>query len=209
MEELIESYGELIRTLNRISNNNKDVLLQCDIKRIEKAKTILPKFAQGGAQWERSVCEPNILEQKGFVDVIKLSIESENFAQRRTGRKGSSYYNGLAAGYREGYLKRASEGIEELFRKAFEAGRTWQIAETAEFHGGKENEKPDFDEWYKSKVENLNIPLAVKSCNAKKITVYLKNPKKMINEETGHKWFKHKKITACLQGDDWYECNGE
>lgn len=61
MEELIESYGELIRTLNRISNNNKDVLLQCDIKRLEKAKTILPKFAQGGTQWERSFSEPNSL----------------------------------------------------------------------------------------------------------------------------------------------------
>jgi len=57
MEELIESYGELIRTLNRISNNNKDVLLQCDIKRIEKAKTILPKYSESGAQLERSLNE--------------------------------------------------------------------------------------------------------------------------------------------------------
>ena len=46
------------------------------------------------------------------IDEIKLSIESEDFAQRRTGRKGTSYYNGLAAGYREGYRKRASEGKE-------------------------------------------------------------------------------------------------
>lgn len=48
----------------------------------------------------------------GKIDEIKLSIESEDFAQRRTGRKGTSYYNGLAAGYREGYRKRASEGKE-------------------------------------------------------------------------------------------------
>ena len=48
----------------------------------------------------------------GEIDEIKLSIESEDFAQRRTGRKGTSYYNGLAAGYREGYRKRASEGKE-------------------------------------------------------------------------------------------------
>lgn len=45
----------------------------------------------------------------GKIDEIKLSIESEDFAQRRTGRKGTSYYNGLAAGYREGYRKRSSE----------------------------------------------------------------------------------------------------
>ena len=43
---------------------------------------------------------------------IKLSIESEDFAQRRTGRKGTAYYNGLAAGYREGYRKRMREEKE-------------------------------------------------------------------------------------------------
>ena len=48
----------------------------------------------------------------GKIDEIKLSIEPEDFAQRRTGKKGTSYYNGLAAGYREGYRKRASEGKE-------------------------------------------------------------------------------------------------
>lgn len=46
------------------------------------------------------------------INEIQLSIESENYAQRRTGRKGTSYYNGLAAGYRDGYRKRASEGKE-------------------------------------------------------------------------------------------------
>lgn len=54
MEELIENYGELIRTLSRLQNTNKELLLKSDIERLEKAKTILPKFAQGGAQWERS-----------------------------------------------------------------------------------------------------------------------------------------------------------
>lgn len=54
-EELIESYGELIRTLNCISNNNKDILLKCDIKCLEKAKIILSKFAQRDAQLERSL----------------------------------------------------------------------------------------------------------------------------------------------------------
>lgn len=54
MEELIESYSELIRTLSRLANNNKELLLKSDIERLEKAKTILPKFAEGGAQWKRS-----------------------------------------------------------------------------------------------------------------------------------------------------------
>lgn len=54
MEELIESYGELIRTLSRLANNNKELLLKSDIERLEKAKTILPRFAEGGAQWQRS-----------------------------------------------------------------------------------------------------------------------------------------------------------
>jgi hypothetical protein len=36
---------------------------------------------------------------------------------------------------------------KELLRQAFEAGRTWQIDETAEYQGGKENEKPNFEEF--------------------------------------------------------------
>jgi len=36
---------------------------------------------------------------------------------------------------------------EELY-KAFQAGRNFQIGETHEYHGGNENEKPDFNEWY-------------------------------------------------------------
>lgn len=54
---------------------------------------------------------------KKLIDEIKLSIESEDFAQRRTGRKGSSYYNGLAAGYRDGYRKGFAEAgrQSELF----------------------------------------------------------------------------------------------
>lgn len=50
------------------------------------------------------------------IDAIKLSIESENFAQRRTGRKGSSYYNGLAAGYREGYLNGFAEAGRQFLK---------------------------------------------------------------------------------------------
>jgi len=68
MEELIENYGELIRTLSRLQNTNKELLLKSDIERLEKAKTILPKFAQVGAQWERSSHDAHGLNKH---DVIK------------------------------------------------------------------------------------------------------------------------------------------
>lgn len=42
------------------------------------------------------------------------------------------------------------KNLKELLRQAFEAGRTWQIAEVAEYNGGNENEKPNFNEWYKN-----------------------------------------------------------
>jgi hypothetical protein len=38
---------------------------------------------------------------------------------------------------------------KELLRDAWEAARIWQIAETAEYHGCNENEKPNFEEWYR------------------------------------------------------------
>jgi hypothetical protein len=47
---------------------------------------------------------------------------------------------------------------KKLLKQAFEAGRTWQIAETAEYNGGKENEKPNFEEWYEEEDKKLNIP---------------------------------------------------
>ncbi len=43
--ELIESCAELIRSLSRLNNNNKDLLLKLDIERLERAKSILPKYA--------------------------------------------------------------------------------------------------------------------------------------------------------------------
>ena len=63
MEELIESYSELIRTLSRLANNNKELLLKSDIKRLEKAKTILSKYAGSGAQWQRSSHESSGLNK--------------------------------------------------------------------------------------------------------------------------------------------------
>jgi hypothetical protein len=44
-----------------------------------------------------------------------------------------------------------------ILEQAFKASRTWQIAETAEYNGGSEDEKPNFDEWYREQVEKLNI----------------------------------------------------
>lgn len=67
MEELIESYSELIRTLSRLANNYKELLLKSDIKRLEKAKTILSKFAKGGTQWQRSSHESSGLNKPAAV----------------------------------------------------------------------------------------------------------------------------------------------
>lgn len=43
MDELLESLAELVRTLGRLHNNNKGLLLKGDIDRLEKAKDILHK----------------------------------------------------------------------------------------------------------------------------------------------------------------------
>ena len=42
-----------------------------------------------------------------------------------------------------------------------------------------------------------------------RVIIYLKNPERMVNKKTGHKWDKHKSIFACLKGDDYYECEAE
>lgn len=47
---------------------------------------------------------------------------------------------------------------KELLKRAFEAGRTWQIAEDNEFSGGYENEKPNFEKWYEELNTNTIYP---------------------------------------------------
>lgn len=39
-----------------------------------------------------------------------------------------------------------------------------------------------------------------------KINVILKEGVRKVNPETGHVWYDHKNITACIQGDDYQEC---
>ena len=75
MEELIESYSELIRTLSRLANNNKELLLKSDIKRLEKAKTILSKYAESGAQWQRSSRESSGLNKPVVINRRELLID--------------------------------------------------------------------------------------------------------------------------------------
>ena len=41
MDKLIENYRELFRTLNRLHNTNKGLLLKGDIERLERARNIL------------------------------------------------------------------------------------------------------------------------------------------------------------------------
>jgi hypothetical protein len=47
MDEILESLSELVRSLSRLHNNNKGLLLNGDIDRLEKAKAILSKNATG------------------------------------------------------------------------------------------------------------------------------------------------------------------
>jgi len=41
MDKLIENYRELFRTLNRLNNTNKGLLLKSDLERLETARKIL------------------------------------------------------------------------------------------------------------------------------------------------------------------------
>lgn len=45
MNEIIISLGELIRTVSRINNTNKGLLINADIERLDRAKKILSKYS--------------------------------------------------------------------------------------------------------------------------------------------------------------------
>lgn len=129
-EEALESFGELIRTLSRLSNNWRHAFIDEDFKRLEKAKVIFgeinkgnnhPKIVQSDVQWNTGKIEKDKLPtvktvERGINAEAILQSELDKISKGNTTEIQFCYKAILAA--MESYKQQSTpkEGKEVLYR---------------------------------------------------------------------------------------------